>query len=238
MTINGAARAAGEREFALHDRDFEQIRQLVKERTGIMLTERKRELVYGRLVRRLRVLRLDSFASYCALLDGPDGDGELGSMINAITTNLTSFFREQHHFDHLAASVLQPLIATRKGSDQRLRLCRPVARRARSLIRSAWCCAMRCRPATVGTRGILANRHRYRHGRAGRRRRYAERGVAAIPPRFRGRYVERRPDGFGIAPAVRDLITFKPLNLLEPWPMGGPFDAIFCRQCRDLFRQG
>src|SRR5438105_3737524 len=92
------------REFAFGEEDFRALQRLVKELTGINLTDQKRELVYGRLSRRLRALDLTSFSEYRQLL-ASDSD-ELVQLCNAITTNLTSFFRERHHFDYLREQVL------------------------------------------------------------------------------------------------------------------------------------
>src|SRR5215467_5036528 len=106
------------REFACGNADFEALRTLVKQVTGINLSDQKRELVYGRLARRLRALQLRSFAEYRELLSADDGR-EIGQLCNAITTNLTAFFREPHHFEYLRDHVLAPLMA-RPG--RRLRL--------------------------------------------------------------------------------------------------------------------
>src|ERR1700758_230708 len=103
------------RKFSFGEEDFAALRELVKTHTGIHLTEQKRELVYGRLSRRLRALGLDSFRAYRQILERGDSD-ELVQFCNAITTNLTSFFREAHHFEYLREQVLQPLAANRSGS--------------------------------------------------------------------------------------------------------------------------
>ena len=112
--------AADEREFKLSDRDFARIANLVKTHAGIQLTDRKRELVYGRLARRLRTLGLDDFSRYCDLVEEDDADDERRVMINAITTNLTSFFREGHHFEYLGGTVLPEL--AKKNATRRLRI--------------------------------------------------------------------------------------------------------------------
>ena len=88
------------REFAFGHEDFEALRTLVKQLTGINLSDQKRELVYGRLARRLRALQLKSFAEYREVLAN-DGGKEIVELCNAITTNLTAFFREPHHFEYL-----------------------------------------------------------------------------------------------------------------------------------------
>jgi chemotaxis protein methyltransferase CheR len=222
--------AARQTEFALHDDDFEKISRFVRSRTGIVLNERKRNLVYSRLVRRLRSLRLDSFAAYCDYLDGPDGDGEHGPLINAITTNLTGFFREAHHFDHLAESVLKPLIAAGTRGRRRLRLWSSAC----STGEEPYSIAMVLRSVLPETGGwdarILAtdiDTDVVAHARAGL---YTADSVARLPASHRARWLEPAPDGkVQIDGRVRSLITFKQLNLLEDWPMRGPFDAIFCR---------
>src|SRR4051812_21260829 len=88
---------AGANDYVLTDAQFHRIRQLVREHTGIALSDAKRQLVYERLSRRLRALRLESFAEYLELLEQGVA-AELEEFTNAITTNLTSFFREPHHF--------------------------------------------------------------------------------------------------------------------------------------------
>src|SRR5215468_4876691 len=96
-----------EREFAFSDEDFNALRTLVKAHTGINLTDQKRELVYGRISRRLRALDLDNFRDYRELLSDESGK-EFVEFCNAITTNLTSFFRESHHFDYVRDHILAP----------------------------------------------------------------------------------------------------------------------------------
>ena len=112
-----------EREFAFTDRDFQFLAKLANERTGIVLSEAKRNMVYARLARRLRHLNLSCFADYRTLIKSANGEAELVNMINAITTNLTKFFREEHHFDHLKKHVFEPaLAAAQKGYERRLRI--------------------------------------------------------------------------------------------------------------------
>src|SRR6516165_6787377 len=111
-----------QREFSFDDRDFTTIVKLVKEFAGIVLSERKRDLVYSRLSRRVRPLGLNNFAAYCAHLESPAGEPEIGQMVNAITTNLTSFFREPHHFEFLATEVLSKFAKSSSGAKHRLRI--------------------------------------------------------------------------------------------------------------------
>ncbi|MBL8699065.1 MAG: protein-glutamate O-methyltransferase [Alphaproteobacteria bacterium] len=222
--------AAKQTEFTLSDSDFNKISAFVRTRTGIVLSERKRDLVYSRLVRRLRALRLDSFAAYCDYLEGPDGDQEHGSLINAITTNLTGFFREAHHFEHLAENVLKPLVRERANGQRRIRIWSSAA----STGEEPYSIAMVLRSVVPETGGwdakILAtdiDTDVIAHGKAGR---YGADAVERMPEPYRSRYVGPEQGGrVQIDQRVRNLITFKQLNLMDDWPMRGPFDVIFCR---------
>jgi chemotaxis protein methyltransferase CheR len=224
------AAAAKQTEFTLSDADFSKIATFVRDRTGIVLSERKRDLVYSRLVRRLRALRLDSFAAYCDYLDGPDGEREHGSLINAITTNLTGFFREGHHFEHLAETVLKPLIKDRASGQRRLRIwssaCstgeepHSIAMVLRSLLPENGGWDARILATDIDT-DVVA------HAKAGW---YGADALERMPEPYRSRYVGRISGGkVQIDQRVRSLITFKQLNLMDEWPMRGPFDVIFCR---------
>src|ERR1700736_2818424 len=102
-----AALAAPLREFEFLEADFRSLAQIAREQTGIALSDAKRDLVYGRLSRRLRALGLLSFRQYRDYLEGDDGEQEIERFINSISTNHTKFFREEHHFTHFRTSVAQ-----------------------------------------------------------------------------------------------------------------------------------
>lgn len=231
--VPGAAArpARSEREFAFRDEDFAFLARLVTERSGIMLPDHKRHLVYGRLARRLRALGLRTFAEYCDLVSGPGGAQELIALVNAITTNLTNFFREQHHFDHLARVAVPEWVG--RGDGRRLRLwsagCSSgeepysMAMAVHGALPEPGRWDLRILATDLATDKVAA-------GRAGV---YPAAALERIPAAYRNRYVRLRDD-HGEAQAVmsddlRALVTFKALNLLGPWPMRGPFDAIFCR---------
>ncbi|MBL4908276.1 MAG: hypothetical protein JKX94_12545, partial [Sneathiella sp.] len=110
--------AKKDREFTLTHTEFKKLARLIKEMTGITLGDHKKEMLYGRLARRLRHLEMQSFSQYCALLDSPEADSEIGFLVNSITTNLTKFYRESHHFDSLATHLesLQKNPILRAGS--------------------------------------------------------------------------------------------------------------------------
>ena len=218
------------REFAFGEEDFQALRLLVKSLTGIHLSNQKRELVYGRLTRRLRALQLRSFAEYREQLQG--NVQELAELCNAITTNLTSFFREPHHFQYLRDHVLAPLAADRSG-------------RRRLRIWSAGCSTGE-EPYSIAMSVLetLPDRERWDVrilatdldsevlARARRGIYPPERMTTVSPERLQRFFIERQEAGGiyrQIAPEVAALVTFKQLNLIHALPMRGPLDAIFCR---------
>ena len=219
------------REFAFSDADFDALRKLVKEITGINLTDQKRELVYGRLARRLRVLQLRTFAEYRDLLS-EDGGEEIRELCNAITTNLTSFFREGHHFEYLRDHVLGPLQVNR-NAPRRVRIWSSAC----STGEEPYSLAMTVFESFPDLRGwdvkILAtDLDSDVLGKAQRGIYGADRMRNMSPQRLQSFFTEQRGrDGpcYEVIPELKDLITFKQLNLMHALPMKGPMDAIFCR---------
>ena len=219
------------REFAFSDEDFNALRVLVKEHTGIHLTDQKRELVYGRISRRLRALDLDTFREYRELLTDEKGQ-EIVEFCNAITTNLTSFFRESHHFDYVRDEILAPRLADPRAS-RRVRI---------------WCagCSSGEEPYSLAMTihetlpdparwdiRILATDLDSEVLAKGERGLYLADRVRDMSPARRSRFFrETTHNGaaaYAVVPELRDLISFKQLNLMTPFPMKGPLDAIFCR---------
>jgi chemotaxis protein methyltransferase CheR len=218
-------------DFQLSPAEFDRIRALVREHTGISLSESKRQLVYGRLARRLRALRLDSFSDYIELLERGEPE-ELEEFTNAVTTNLTSFVREPHHFEFLASDVL-PEVMKRNAGPRRLRI---------------WCCAASTGEEPYSLAMVLREAQDKLHGwdvkllatdldsnvlAHGRRGVYGRDRFTGMAPRRVSQFFEDVQDGkeqkLSAVDELRNLITFKQLNLMHEWPMKGPFDAIFCR---------
>ena len=216
-----------DREFSLTKSDFVSIVKRVHNSTGIVLGENKRDLVYGRLGKRLRLRGCASFAEYLALLDGPDGEDEQVELVNAMTTNLTSFFREPHHFEALENTVLPNQLG---AQSRRLRIwsaaCSSgeepysiamVLQKAMSNIQR-W--DARILATDIDTEMIATSR-------AGV---YDVAKAASIPRDLaRGRVMKVDADTVEMSPSLKDLVRFRSLNLLGPWPFGGSFDVIFCR---------
>src|SRR5690606_33888807 len=110
----GRGRSLVEGEFLFTNEDFSSIARMLYDDAGIALSESKASLVYSRLAKRLRALGLESFRDYCAFVAGSEGTDERMNMLAALTTNVTRYFREPHHFEHLKANVLPGLIEKAK----------------------------------------------------------------------------------------------------------------------------
>lgn len=221
-----------ETEFLFSDRDFNLIRQLISRHTGIALSEAKRDMVYSRLSRRLRKLGLQDFKAYCQLLEGNDAETELGHFTNAVTTNLTSFFRESHHFTYLARQLL-PELYRLKASDRRLRIWSAGCSTGEEPYSIAMTLLENLPPNSGWDIRILATDLDTNVLASAERGIYTEERLQNLPQGQRRRWFQRgRGDNMGLLlakPALRDMITFRQLNLMGDWPMKGPFDIIFCR---------
>ena len=226
------AEGAQDREFTFSDRDFRRVCELIHRRAGIALADSKRDMVYSRLSRRLRTLGLRGFQAYLDQLEAGSED-EWEAFTNALTTNLTSFYREAHHFEILA----EHLMARRDRSPLRI-WCS-----AASTGEEPWSLAITAcevfgtltppvqilatdidtQVLAVGERGIYPL-ERIKGLSTERVKRFFQRGSGPHQGMCR------------VRPALRDLVDFAPLNLLvDNYGIKGPFDAIFCRNVMIYF---
>jgi len=221
-----------EREFKFTDKDFMTLRDLVNWHTGISLSLSKKELVYSRLTRRLRKLNLQSFKSYCQLLQSDNRGEELVHFINAVTTNLTSFFRESHHFDFLSKTML-PELAARKVIRPRLRIWSAGC----STGEEPYSIAMSVKESFPLHNNydikILATDLDSSVLEKATNGIYSREKLSSIMPHRQKKWFRKGHSlnsGYvQIKPEVQNLVTFRQLNLMNDWPMKGPFDGIFCR---------
>jgi chemotaxis protein methyltransferase CheR len=216
-------------EFNFSAADFSAIAQIAKAEAGIDLPESKATLVYSRLAKRLRTLGLGTFAEYCDTVR--ENELERGSMIAALTTNVTRFFREPHHFDHLRKSILEPLTDhVRKGG--RVRFWSAACSTGQEPYSMALSVLSVFPDAAERDIRILAtdlNPHVVAHGKRGQ---YRKEELNEIPQEMRAKWLEPvsgDPDVMRVCAAARSLVSFRELNLMGSWPFKGPFNAIFCR---------
>lgn len=220
------------REFHFTDQDFQRIRKLIYDRAGITLSDTKKNMVYSRVGRRLRATKLSSFREYLELLETNHGE-EWEAFVNSLTTNLTAFFREAHHFPLLAEHINK--VRHRKPID-------------------LWCSAASTgeEPYTMAMTmadlyGSLTPPVRIlatdldtavlKKAQAGV---YPIERVEKLSPELLKRFFLKGSGsnaGFvQVRKELRDMITFRQLNLLDAkWPIHGPFEAIFCRNVMIYF---
>ena len=218
-----------EREFEFRQEDFRFIASLVLAKTGIVLADHKEDMVYARIARRLRSLNLRNFREYCSLLELQESE-EIGNFVNAVTTNLTSFYREGYHFEHLRDEVLVPHVAG-KPESKRLRIWSSACSSGAEPYSIALCCLEAIPDIARWDVKILATDIDTKMLAKAKAGLYSADEVEPIPAALRKKYtsVDKASGMVQMADKVRELITFKPLNLIEPWPFKGPFDVIFCR---------
>lgn len=216
------------------DADFKVIADLAMRDFGLNLTSAKRDLVYSRLLKRLRILGLDDFQAYCTLITGPNGIDERNAMLSALTTNVTHFFREEHHFKLMREVALPGLIKTAKEGG-RVRIWSSGCSAGPEPYSMAFTILSMFPEAARSNFRILAtdvDPEILKKAEAGI---YPEEERKGIPEALR-RYTEAAgPGKFTIGQAARELITFGRLNLIEDWPISGPFQMIFCRNVAIYF---
>jgi chemotaxis protein methyltransferase CheR len=226
-----------EGEFLFTEGDFKTIAAMVHGDAGIALHETKATLVYSRLAKRLRALGLESFRDYCGLVAGAEGVDERQRMLAALTTNVTRFFREPHHFDHLRTKVLPPLLnAARAGG--KVRLWSAACSSGQEPYSAAMAILATAPDAANLDIRILATDIDPNMVAEARQGAYAPTLLTGIPEEYRRRWTApsaHRPGSVQIAEEARALITFNELNLIGDWPMKGKFDAIFCRNVAIYF---
>jgi chemotaxis protein methyltransferase CheR len=228
-------------EFVLSRADFRQIAAMLHADAGIHLPESKAALVYSRLAKRLRALGLASFRDYCALVAEREGLDERQKMLAALTTNVTRFFREPHHFELLEKQVLPPLLdAARQG--ERVRLWSAACSSGQEPYSIALSILSAMPDAGRFDVRILATDIDPNMLAEAERGVYAESILEPVPARLRARWfapAERAragaPRAYRVAEALRQLVAFRELNLIGPWPMKGCFQAIFCRNVSIYF---
>ncbi|MCC6916919.1 CheR family methyltransferase [Nitrosomonas sp.] len=229
-------RAPGEqstREYAFSSQDFDCVKKMIYARAGIALAENRQEMVYTRLSRRLRATGARGFGEYLARLERDNRDTEWESFVNALTTNLTSFFREEHHFPILAEHV------RKRQPGQTVKLWCSAASTGEEPYSMAMTMVETFNSLKPPVR-ILATDIDTEVLAVAREGVYSLDKLESMSPERIRRFFLKGKNGTAgyvrVRQELRDLVAFRPLNLLDPrYPMRGPFDAIFCRNVMIYF---
>jgi chemotaxis protein methyltransferase CheR len=220
-------------EFAFTAADFAEIKALLMADSGIHLQEAKATLVYSRLAKRLRVLQLTSFSEYRDLVRSDAGREERRAMLAALTTNVTRFFREPHHFDHLRLRLPDWLAAAKAGGGLRLWSAGcSSGQEPYSIALTLLSLAPQAAELDVRILATDIDPIMVRQAREGV---YSEEAIEAIPPELRRNWLERHEGGWRMGERVRQLITFNELNLMGQWPIKRRYQAVFCRNVAIYF---
>ena len=215
----------------LNHNQFQEISRIVYHQCGINLKSGKEALVRARLMKRLRALEMPSIKAYMDLIGSDQGEHEIRTLIDVMTTNKTSFFRESAHFDYLADVILP------ENDHPRLRFWSAAC----SSGEEPYTLAMVLRESipSIDRKDVLVlstdiSNRMLAAARAGV---YPRERLAGIPRALVQKYFERAASGadFRVGPALRKLVRLAPLNLMQPWPMKGPFNVIFCRNVMIYF---
>lgn len=238
MSATREASALVPGEYLLTMADFRQIAAILHDDAGISLSEAKAALVYARLAKRLRALGLSSFRDYCALVSGGNAVDERQKLVAALTTNVTKFFREKHHFDHLQRTVLPQLVARARRGGQ-VRIWSAGCSNGQEAYSAALIILQMMPDVLDHDFKILASDidpNMVAEGRAGL---YSDVAVEDVPAELKNRWLQKVRDGgelkWQVPEEARELVAFRELNLFARWPMKRPFDVIFCRNVAIYF---
>ncbi len=220
------------REFPFTRRDFDYMRRIANQRTGIVVSDEKFDMFYSRLSRRVRKLGLKSFEEYCELIKNEKDDNEVLELVNAITTNLTAFFRENHHFEYLTSTAFPEMLA-KNQSTRRLRVWSAGCSTGEEPY-SLSICMRESIPNLAGwNASILATDIDSNVlARAAEGVYPVERVNGIDKSRLRRWFLRgkgQHSDMVKLKKDVQSLIQFGQLNLMDPWSVGDPMDIIFCR---------
>jgi chemotaxis protein methyltransferase CheR len=225
-----------QKEFLMTTEDFHYIRDVVYSTCGIVLGDHKREMVYSRIARRIRALRLKDCKAYLSYIENHK-EQEFSNFINAITTNLTSFFRESHHFDYLTETLVPELKELHK-KDRRVRIWSAGCSTGEEPYSIAMTLAEHFKRPNWDLK-ILATDLDSNVLEKAKKGIYTSESVTGLNQDSTKHWFlhDKSNQHCKVNEQLRSYIHFKRLNLLANWPVKGPFDVIFCRNVVIYFDQ-
>lgn len=236
MSVTNASRVPPRNKPEMNEEAFAAISAIAYSEAGLAISPTKSAMVHTRLARRLRSLNLGSYQEYCAFVESDAGHLERREMISALTTNVSHFFREDHHFELLRTKVL-PLLSSKLESGEKIRIWSAGCSNGQEPYSLATVLLSEEKiPANADIK-ILATDIDPKVISFAKQGCYDSQMIAGLPEDLRDKYFHQQPAAAGSNHSeiwqanqeIKDLITFRELNLLRPWPMKGKFDIIFCR---------
>ncbi len=226
-------------DISLSDKEFSDVKARLNEVAGISLSDAKRTLVISRLSKVIKNLSLNSFADYLAFLDSAKASKkDAQDFVNALTTNLTRFYREDHHFDHLEKYIGQIIAQKPRISENgkpRLRIWSAGCSSGQEPYTIAMCLLSKYPELKRWDFKILATDIDTEVLKKAQTGIYSDNELSGLSSK-RAKIFENKGNGtIQIPKAMREIVIFKPLNLFDSWPIRGPFDAIFCRNVAIYF---
>lgn len=222
--------------YGLDDAAFVRAAELMRAACGIKLSQTKSNLIVSRLGRRVKSLNFRNFNEYLDFVESQAGRDERRKMTSLLTTNVTRFFREPHHFECLRKGVLPDLI-TKAKVGAAVRIWSAGCSSGEEALSIGMEVLKLCPDAPDLDLRILGTDLDPMSLQTARKAVYSEAGLDNVPEDLRNRFFEVTESGSGLRAIarLRNLITYAELNLIEPWPMQKPFDVIFCRNVMIYF---
>lgn len=231
----GVQRGIGSASASMDRRTFDEFRRIIYERSGIKLGDGKDALVIARVGKRMRALGIEDHRQYLKYVKNDPTGEEMVKLLDAISTNVTSFFREREHFAFLRDAVGEWV----RGGQQRFRIWSAACSTGEEPYSLAMSLLEAVGKAVVDVRVLATDisTGALEHASAGE---YREERMEPVSPQLRARYFERLRRGdevvYRVKPALANIVVFRRLNLsCPPFPMRGPLDVIFCRNVMIYF---
>ncbi|WP_432449905.1 CheR family methyltransferase [Aliiroseovarius marinus] len=228
MTFERGINPARVQPQTLDDKTFQKIADIAKREAGLEISMGKKSMVLTRLAPLLRAKSLRTFQDYISLVTAPDGASELKQMISALTTNVSHFFREEHHFDHLAKAV-GPRLKQRAAQGDPIRIWSAGCSNGQEPLSIAITLAEIGLTADNSDTKILATDIDQKVIQFARRATYPAQMTNGLDDTRRNRFFDVTEQGLLASAELRNMISYRELNLLHTWPMKAQFDVVFCR---------
>ena len=215
----------------LSDAQFAELSKFAFSEAGLIISESKRQMIQSRLIRHMREINCENLNTYIGAVKSDRSGKTSNDLISVLTTNVSSFFREKHHFDILEEKLL-PRILKKARQGEKVRIWSAGCSSGQEPYSLAMLLLSKVPDIESLNMKILATDIDQRILDKARRAVYSNDEIGSVPAGLRKRYVEKSPsdtDQYLVSNTVKNLVTLRPLNLLREWPMKRRFDAIFCR---------